>query len=112
MGVIAQTTTTADNNSGAAVGLVILVCIVICVQVWKRKGGNPLVGGLVGWVLGPLGILLVLVAKPKAAKARASSSVPPAPAPIRPASFPLPPRPDAIAFSQDRFGESSSGPSQ
>jgi hypothetical protein len=104
MGVIAQTTTTASTSTTFA--LVILVCIVVCALIWKKKGGASWVGALLGWVLGPFGILAVLVAKPKAAKSYATSSLPAAPAPNRPDPFPVPPSPDVVARQPDRLSES------
>ena len=103
MGVIAQTTTTASTSTTFA--LVILVCIVVCALIWKNKGGKSWVGALLGWVLGPFGILAVLVAKPKAAKSRATS-IPATPVPNRPDSFPVPPNPDVVATQPDRLSES------
>jgi hypothetical protein len=104
MDVIAQTTTTASTSTTFA--LVILVCIVVCALIWKNRGGKSWVGALLGWVLGPFGILAVLVAKPKAAKSRAASSIPATPVPDRPDSFPLPPNPDVVATQPDRLSES------
>ena len=104
MGVIAQTTTTASTSTTFA--LVILVCIVVCALIWKNKGGKSWVGALLGWLLGPLGILAVLVAKPKAAKSQAASSPSAAPVPDRPDSLPMPPSPDVASTQRDRSGES------
>jgi hypothetical protein len=106
MDFIAQTT---SSSAQPGLGLVILVCIVISARVWKRKGGDVWVGGLLGWFLGPIGVMVVLVATPKAAKAakaRASASVPAAPMPVRPDSIPVSTGTDAVATALDRFSES------
>lgn len=84
----------------------ILVCIVLCARIWKRKGGSAGVGGLFGWLLGPIGVMVVLVAKPKAAKPRLPSSVPGPPMPVRPDSIPVRTETDVVAVPSDRFGDS------
>ena len=104
MGVIGQTTTTASTSTTFA--LVILVCIVVCALIWKNKGGKSWVGALLGWLLGPFGILAVLMAKPKAAKSHATSSPLAAPVPSRPDSSPMPPSPDVVATQRDQLSES------
>jgi hypothetical protein len=98
MGAIAQSTT---SSSTPLLGLVILACIVICATVWKRKGGSSGVGGLIGWFLGPFGVLIVLLATPKAAKHRVARSVPTKPVPDRPDSIPARPAPNAVAAPHD-----------
>jgi hypothetical protein len=41
--------------------LVDIVCAVGCAAIRGQKGGNPLSGALMGFLLGPLGIVLALV---------------------------------------------------
>ena len=106
MGIIAQTTTAANTSTSTTFALVILVCIVVCALIWKNRGGKSWVGALLGWVLGPFGILAVLIAKPKAAKSRTASGIPATPVPNRPDSFPLPPNPEVVATQPDRLSES------
>ncbi len=75
----------SSGGAQAWVGFVVLVCIPICWHVWKRKGGEPVWGALLGLLLGPIGLAIVLSAHPKVRKSPASKTAPP---PARPSSLP------------------------
>jgi hypothetical protein len=43
-----------------------IACIILCHQIAKRRGANPVFWGVMGALFGPLAIPFVFFAKPKA----------------------------------------------
>ncbi len=58
---------------GVVIGVVVALAV-ICGLIWSNKGGNFLVGFVLGLLLGLIGLILVLVLKPSAARQQAGGA--------------------------------------